>query len=121
MAAAMSLTPVKWIPQELFIERGYVNSAAFGAEATRVGSNPVILGGGHRQEHGRTVFRVQFAARIALDYGGRLIGHHAGRFSVSLRTAGVSATRAGCSATVGSERDGRQQFQLATGGGPQGT
>ena len=50
--------------------------------------------------------------------------HHAGRFSVSLKTAtrsagGASATRAGRSVAARSERDGRQQFQLATDGGPQ--
>ena len=53
-------------------------------------------------------------ARIASDYGGRLMLHHTGRCAVSLRTAtrstaGASATRAGRSVTVRSERDGRQQ------------
>ena len=89
-------------------------SVAPGAETTHGGITPVILGGRQRPGHGRTSFRVQFARGLPRTTADDSCWHHTGRYAVSLRTAtrstaGASATRAGRSVTVCSERDGRQQ------------
>ena len=94
---------------------------AFGAEATHGGIRPVILGGRHRQGHGRTPFRMQFVRGLPRTMADDSCWQYTGRFLVSLKAAtrlagAASAIHDGCSATVRSERDGRQQFQLATGG-----
>ena len=100
----------------------YVHSAEFGAEATNGGIMPVVLGGRQRPTVVVPLFRVQFAP----DCLGLRRTTHAGTtpggsWSRS-RQRGVrqrARRRVVPTVAVRSERDGRQQFQLATGGGSQ--
>ena len=87
-------------------------------------SSPVILGERQRRGHDRTPFRMQSARGLLRTTADDLCCHPPRQSSASLRTrtvrqwarGGPLARRSG---TVGSQRDDRPQFLLATGNGPQ--
>ena len=102
---------------------GHLEQRARRRAADAVVARPPVTVSGVAQPYqaaGRVGFRVQFARGLPRTTADDSCWHHTGRCAVSLRTAtrstaGASAPRAGRSATVCSERDGRQQSQLATG------
>ena len=100
---------------------GDAGSVASGAEATHVGINPVILGEWQRRGYGRTPFRMQSARGLHTDYAGRPVlpssqtvcgfAQGQGRVRQWPRRRPLPAVLE----PVGSQRDDRQQFQLAAG------